>query len=59
MKNGFEFELSDGIVIQVIPDKKVEICTVSHGDTKIELSPKNGSFLVIAKKKNGLLIYLM
>ena len=48
MANGFEFELSSGAVIQVVPKDGQSTCAISHGDTKIEIDVPTGSFKVLA-----------
>lgn len=48
MENGFEFELTNGTVIQFVPTRGATTCAVSHGDTRIEINPQNWAFRVSA-----------
>jgi len=48
MPQGFEFELSNGTVLQIVPKAGYDNCAISHGDTKIEINVNNSSFQVIA-----------
>ncbi|NMG77243.1 hypothetical protein [Aromatoleum diolicum] len=48
MKSGLEFELSNGIIIQVVPTQGAAICSVSHGDTRIDIKPSDGTFRIVA-----------
>lgn len=48
MAKGFEFQLSDGTVLQLVPKTGVTECSISHGDTKIEVNVSSAAFKVIA-----------
>jgi hypothetical protein len=48
MAKGFEFELSDGSVFQLVPNAGVSECAVSHGDTKIDVDVTSSSFKTVA-----------
>ena len=54
MEEGFEFELSNGKIIQVVPTFGVALCSVSHGDTRIDITPNDGTFQVVPPKGKGL-----
>lgn len=54
MASGFEFELSDGRILQIVPKDGVDSCSISHGDTKIELDVAAGSFRVLAPSGKAL-----
>lgn len=48
MAKGFEFELSDGTILQLVPNKGVSDCSISHGDTKIDVDVTKASFKTVA-----------
>ena len=48
MTKGFEFELSNGAILKVVPNAGVDNCVISHGDSKIEIDVKNTSFRTVA-----------
>jgi hypothetical protein len=50
MINGFEFELTDGQIIQVVPAKGAKSCSIVRGDTTIEIEPSIGTFKVVARQ---------
>jgi hypothetical protein len=50
MNNGYEFELSDGVVLQLVPNAGIERCSIAHGDVKIEVEIETGAFTVAGAK---------
>ena len=48
MAKGFEFELSNGTILKVVPNDGADTCAISHGDTKVEIDVKSASFCVSA-----------
>lgn len=44
MANGYEFELSDGTILQLVPNSGVRDCSISHGDTMIVVDAEKSSF---------------
>lgn len=53
MSNGYEFELSDGTILQVVPNEGVSECSVSNGDTKIEINTATLSFKTVPAKNKA------
>ncbi|WP_047428672.1 hypothetical protein [Acinetobacter sp. neg1] len=48
MSKGYEFELSDGTILQVVPNDGVSECSVSFGDTKIDIITDKFSFKTVS-----------
>lgn len=48
MANGYEFELSDGRTLALVPSNDKD-CAISHGDVMVTLSPSTGKFTVTAR----------
>lgn len=43
MADGYEIQMSDGRVFQLVPNDKTKPTALSHGDVKIEVSPDGTS----------------
>ncbi len=48
MAKGYEFELADGSVLQLVPNKGVERCQIAYGNTCIDFHVESRTFHVKA-----------
>ncbi len=54
MAKGFEFELSNGTILKVVPNAGVDNCVISHGESEIEIDVQNTSFRIAALAGKGI-----